>query len=217
MALIKNPKSDLKGKYEKFFEISLIISLSLFIAAFNYFPQLKPEKVSIQAPQELFTVEDIQSTNQFKRPPPPPKPPIPVEAPSNVVLQDININSNELNPDKLVPPPPPPKLNNISNEENYYYPIPEVLPEPIGGMAAIQRKIVYPEIAKRAGIEGRVIVKAFIDENGNVNKVEVVKGIGAGCDKAALKAVKETKFKPGKQREKPVKVQVMIPVVFKLK
>ena len=90
------------------------------------------------------------------------------------------------------------------------------MPEPIGGIAAIQSKIVYPEIAKRAGVEGKVYVKAYIDKNGDVTKAVVLKGIGAGCDEAALKAVKETKFKPGKQRGKPVNVQVSIPVVFKL-
>ena len=53
-------------------------------------------------------------------------------------------------------------------------------------------------------------------ETGTVTKANVIKGIGAGCDEAALNAVLKTKFKPGKQRGKPVKVQVSIPVVFKL-
>ena len=90
------------------------------------------------------------------------------------------------------------------------------MPQPIGGIAAIQSKIVYPEIAKRAGVEGRVYVLAFVDRDGNVTKAKILKGIGAGCDEAALKAVEETKFKPGKQRGKPVNVQVSVPVFFKL-
>lgn len=98
-----------------------------------------------------------------------------------------------------------------------FLPFSDVLPDPIGGVRGIQEKIIYPEIAKRAGVEGKVIVKAFVDENGTVTKVEILKGIGAGCDEAALNAVMITKFNPGKQRGNPVKVQVSIPIVFKLK
>jgi TonB family protein len=92
----------------------------------------------------------------------------------------------------------------------------EEMPEPIGGMKAIQEKIVYPEIAKRAGIEGKVHVQAFINEEGNVVSAKILKGVGAGCDEVALDAVKQTKFNPGTQNGKPIKVQVTIPIVFKL-
>ena len=91
-----------------------------------------------------------------------------------------------------------------------------VPPEPVGGIMEIQKKIVYPEIAKRAGIEGRVFIKAYINENGLVDKAEIIKGIGAGCDQAAMNAVINTKFVPGMQDDKPVKTQVAIPILFKL-
>lgn len=108
------------------------------------------------------------------------------------------------------------KSESASVIESSFYVAVEIMPEPIGGLKAIQEKIVYPEIAKRAGIEGKVYVQAFIDENGNVVSAKILKGIGAGCDEAALNAVKETKFTPGKQRGKPVKTQVSIPIMFKL-
>ena len=92
----------------------------------------------------------------------------------------------------------------------------ENMPGPIGGMFAIQEKIKYPEIAKRAGIQGKVIIQAFIDENGNVVHAKILNGIGGGCDEMAVDAVKKTKFNPGTQNGKPVKVQVTIPIVFKL-
>jgi len=97
-----------------------------------------------------------------------------------------------------------------------YFVAVEEMPEPIGGIGAIQALIEYPEIAKRAGVEGRVFVLAFVDENGNVTAAKIIKGIGAGCDEAAIEAIKKTKFKPGKQRGTPVKVQVSIPIVFRL-
>lgn len=104
---------------------------------------------------------------------------------------------------------------NIQNKSHFLIEV-DKMPSPIGGIYAIQEKIKYPEIAKRAGIEGRVFVKAFIDENGNVAGSEIMKGIGAGCDEAALFAVKNTEFEPGRVNGKAVKVQITIPIMFKL-
>ena len=215
MALRKNPKADLRAKYNSFFEVSLIIALALLIVAFKFFPHIKPEEKIATDTQELFNVEDVQQTKQENRPPPPPKPPIPIEAPTDNVLNDIDISSTELDVNANVGAPPPPKVEKKEEEPQYFVAV-EEMPEPIGGIAAIQSKIVYPEIAKRAGVEGRVYINAFVDEHGNVTKAIVLKGIGAGCDEAALKAVEATKFKPGKQRGKAVKVQVSVPVIFKL-
>ncbi len=216
MALRKSPKADLRRSYKKIFEVSLIISLAVLIVAFKFFPRIETKAAVLEGPQELFKVEDVQQTKQENRPPPPPKPPIPIEAPSEDVLEDITIGETELDVNEQVAAPPPPKVEKKVEEEPQYFVAVEEMPEPIGGIQAIQSKIVYPEIAKRAGIEGKVYVKAFVDEEGNVTKAVVEKGLGAGLDEAAVKAVKETKFKPGKQRGKPVKVQVMIPIVFKL-
>jgi periplasmic protein TonB len=215
MALKKNPKADLRRSYKKIFELSLIISLAILIVAFKFFPHIHEKPAVTEGPQELFKVEDVQQTKQENRPPPPPKPPIPIEAPSEDVLEDIEIGSTDLNVNEQVAAPPPPKVEKKEEEPQYFVAV-EEMPEPIGGIQAIQSKIVYPEIAKRAGIEGKVYVLAFVDETGTVTKAEIIKGLGAGLDEAALKAVKETKFKPGKQRGKPVKVQVSIPIVFKL-
>ncbi len=218
MALKKNPKVDLKLKYKRVFETSMIIALLLLIAAFKFFPKYEREEVAFEAPQELVNVEDIQQTKQENRPPPPPKPPIPIEAPSDNVLEDIEIGDTEIDITEEVaaPPPPPPAATKKVEEEPVFFVAVEEMPEPVGGIEAIQKKIVYPEIARRAGVEGRVLIKAFVDEAGNVSKTELIKGIGAGCDEAAAEAVRKTKFKPGKQRGKSVKVQVAIPVMFKL-
>ena len=91
----------------------------------------------------------------------------------------------------------------------------EEQPQLIGGLQGIQSKIKYPEIASKLGIEGKVIIQAIVDETGNVISTKTIKGIGGGCDEIALNAVKDSKFIPGKQRGKPVKVQITIPIVFK--
>lgn len=213
---LKNPIADLRLKYKRTFEISLIIALAIMIVAFKFFPDVASGGEQLEDTQELFTVEDIQQTKQENRPPPPPKPPIPIEAPSDDVLEDIEIGDTEIDFEEELEAPPPPKEEKKVEEEPTYFVAVEEMPEPIGGIKAIQEKINYPEIAKRAGVEGKVYILAFVDESGNVTKANVLKGIGAGCDEAALNAVLKTKFKPGKQRGKPVNVQVSIPVIFKL-
>jgi periplasmic protein TonB len=108
------------------------------------------------------------------------------------------------------------KKDTSEKSSNKYLVKAEVMPEPVGGISAIQKRVVYPEIARRAGIEGKVYVQALIDENGDVVKTKILKGIGSGCDESAMKAVKETKFTPAKQEDRLVKVQVVVPVLFKL-
>lgn len=218
MALYKNPKLDLRGKWKRIFELSLIFAISLLIIAFKFYPRFEKEQTEIAVIEEELKVEDIVNTKQENRPPPPPKPPILIEAPSDQALDDIDVSDLELDINEVVdtPPPPPTKKEVEVEAEPEFFQAVEEMPEPVGGIGAIQEKIVYPELAKRAGVQGKVHIKAFVDENGNVTKTELIKGIGAGCDEEAMKAVKATKFKPGKQRMKPVKVQVTVPVVFRL-
>jgi protein TonB len=208
----KKPEVDLRLKYKKVFEVSLVIALALMIVAFKFFPDIDPPKKILQTSQEVVDVEDIDLTRQENRPPPPPRPPIPIEAPSDQALDDVDIQSTEIDFTRDAPPPP---VQEEEDLETYFVAV-EELPEPIGGIAAIQARAIYPEIAKRAGVEGTVFVEAFVDENGVVTKTSVVKGIGAGCDEAAMNAVQGTKFKPGKQRGKAVKVRMSIPIRFRL-
>jgi len=100
--------------------------------------------------------------------------------------------------------------------EESYVAVAEIMPEPIGGLAQINKKITYPDFAKRAGVEGKVYVLAFINENGEVDDVKLIKGIGMGCDDEVLDAVKDTKFKPGYNKGNPVKAKSTIAFSFKL-
>ena len=109
----------------------------------------------------------------------------------------------------------PPKENKVIEEEPAFFVAVEEMPELIGGIKGLQSKIVYPEIARRVGVEGKVIVQAIVDETGKVVSVNTIKGIGSGCDEVAMDAVRNSKFTPGKQRGKTVKTQVTIPIVFK--
>lgn len=114
-----------------------------------------------------------------------------------------------------LPPTPRPSTNGDINVEYIAYDVP---PTPIGGETAISRNIKYPENAKKAGIEGQVVVQAFINENGVVEHCQILRGVpGTGLDEAAINAIKMTKFNPAKQQDKNVGVWISIPVRFKLK
>ena len=89
-------------------------------------------------------------------------------------------------------------------------------PEPIGGVEAIIKNVVYPQSAKEANIQGKVLIKAIIDEKGNVAETEVINGIQKDCDQAAVNAIKKTKFTPATKDGKPVKAEVVSPIMFKL-
>src|SRR5699024_11255280 len=101
------------------------------------------------------------------------------------------------------------------DEEDFFQAV-EQMPELIGGLAELQSKIDYPEQAAKAGIEGLVTVQFIVDKEGNVENPEVIRGIGGGADEEALRVVKKAKFKPGRQRGKPVRVQYSLPIRFRL-
>ncbi|OIO24198.1 MAG: hypothetical protein AUJ54_00120 [Ignavibacteria bacterium CG1_02_37_35] len=82
----------------------------------------------------------------------------------------------------------------------------------IGGLEALNGKITYPSEAQKNGVTGKVVVNAYIDEKGNVVGAQLFKGIGWGCDEAALKAVSEVKFHPSPSG----KCQAIIPIDFEL-
>lgn len=104
-----------------------------------------------------------------------------------------------------------------NSNNNEYLAFAEEMPAPIGGLGAVYKKISYPPMAKKARLQGKVFVLTFIDEKGDVTDVKVVKGIGGGCDEAVCEAIKSSKFEPGKNQGKAVKVKLSITINFKLK
>ena len=92
----------------------------------------------------------------------------------------------------------------------------EKMPELVGGMDALQKKIRYPLQAKSLGVQGVVYVQSIIIEKGKIIKPKVVKKLGAGCDEEAIRVLKKSKFKPGYDKGKPVKVRFTLPIFFRL-
>ena len=220
MALRKISKADLRSRYPLFMQAGLIGSLLILIGLTNA-PLHQGELEEFVMPeQELVQMEEVLQTKQVEKPPPPPKPPVPVEVPDDEILEndelDLDASLDIDEPLADLPPPPPPKEDEPEPEPEIFVVV-EDPPELIGGIQALHKKISYPPIAKKAGVEGRVTVQFVVDENGDVRDAVVLRGIGAGCDEEALRAVMASKFKPGRQRGKAVKVKMSLPVTFKLK
>lgn len=216
------PKFDLKKYYTLILEVGIILSLSFTIAIMKMNIKPRSDKgITIAATQEVIEMEDIMQTRQQQRPPAPPRPAVPVEVPNSEIIEDeiIYIDAELIfNEPLTIPPPPAEKREQVQEEEEEdFFVVVEEMPELIGGIPALQQKIEYPAKAKMANIEGRVIIQFIVNEKGEVENPRVIRGIGGGCDEEALRVVKMAKFKPGKQRGKPVRVQYSIPILFKLR
>jgi TonB family protein len=110
--------------------------------------------------------------------------------------------------------PPSPTYNEPYSGQ--IFEVVERMPEPIGGIGALQSQIVYPEMAKRAGISGRVVVQFEVSESGIVSNPVVLTPVGGGCDEEAVRVISNAIFTPGMQKGKPVKVKMSIPIRFRL-
>ena len=91
----------------------------------------------------------------------------------------------------------------------------EKMPEPVGGMEAFLKSVRYPDSAAKVALEGDVVVRFIVDEEGRARDIEVMSGIGAGCDEEAVRAVREARFVPGMQDGRPVKVKMTLVIPFR--
>lgn len=222
----KTPGYDVKQHYRTKVAVGLILSLLLMISLFR--APLYQEEITFDMPavQETVQIEEIRQTRQEFRPPPPPRPPVPVEVPNDMILEDTDLNLDAtLDIDEtpaVLPPPPAPVVPEIEeelveeNEEQEIFVVVEEMPELIGGMAAVYEHLVYPAMARHAGLEGLVVINIVIESDGTPSNFEVVRSPHAILSDAALEAARHVHFKPGKQRGKPVRVRYALPVRFRL-
>ena len=189
----------------------VLLGVLLFISFMFYaFPRFLGESKKIETTfQEEIETFDIPQTEQIKLPEPPPRPSVPVASEDDLFDDDITIEDTDL--DDFADWEPPDAAGGGPSEEFIPYdqaPVPRI---PLGDL------VIYPELAKEAGIEGKVYIKAFIDLKGNVKSARVQKGVpNTGLDEAALKAVKKSRWYPARQRDKKVGVWITIPIDFSL-
>ncbi len=223
MELKKNPNVDLSKKTGLFFNIGLSISLALVITAFEWDSSGGGELMDLGEVEEEF--EDIMDIPPTEQPPPPP--PV-VQLPEIIEVPDEEEIEEEIEVDLDVEVTEETVIEDIIFEEapeeeevEQIFTIVEDKPGFPGGDAAMYKylgkNINYPSQARRMGIEGRVFVQFVVNKDGSISDVQAIKGIGAGCDEEAERVIKSMpKWKPGKQRGRPVKVRMVLPVYFKL-
>jgi len=200
----------LKNRYPLTVRIMGLLSVVILIAAFLIFPRFVAEQGILQQQEIVIEQIDIPQTRQADSPPPPSRPSVPIESESEDLDEDITISETDLEDFEAWDEAPPPPTNTGPRVKFIPYDDPPVAKSPINP--------VYPEIAQEAGIEGTVIVQAFINAKGIVEETIVLKGVpNTGLDEAASEAIRRTRFKPAKQRDRPVGVWISIPVHFTLK
>lgn len=224
----KYPRADINRYRLVFFNIGLIVSLSLTYTAFEwkFYDNDGILNTSIIAEDAFDEVFEIPPTEQ------PPPPPPDVKNVNIITIEDTEEIEDELEisfdiemTEELEIEQLPLKLEveegieeEISEE---IFVIVEEQPQPKGGMKAfyahINSTIKYPSSARRMGVQGRVFVQFVVERDGSVTQIEVIRGIDSSCNEEAIRVIATApSWNPGKQRGKPVRVKMVLPISFKL-
>jgi len=212
----KNPEISLEKKKGLFFQIGLIITLIIVLGAFEWRSYEKVDYNLGQLNLDDLEEEIIPITKQEVKPPPPPPPPpevIEIVEDEVEIEEELEIEDTESDEDIAI------EIEEESDDE--FFMVVENMPVFPGGdlglMKYIQKNVKYPPIAKEYNITGKVYVSFIVDKSGSVTNAKIVRGVDKNLDAEALRVVKSLpKYKPGKQRGKPVRVMFTIPINFTL-
>jgi protein TonB len=221
----KNPSHDVHAYRELFFLVGICVSVFLSIAAFQWTTLKQP--LATKSPQEwtepvsylpVITIQESKRTivPQAKSN----KTPavllmvsdIPALEPTDFATALTTETDHVPSFDFIEPLP--------DSSEELPVVIAEKMPEPVGGYEKFYQQlsstVVYTRQALRAEVQGKVFVEFVVNQDGSLSDAKIVKGIGYGCDDAAREAILKTKWEPGRQRGKPVRVKMVLPVYFKI-
>ena len=220
----KTEKADLTKKSFLFLTVGLVISLLLAIMAFSY-RVYDDTSVTDLSKNDAVEEEILEVPPTEQLPPPPPKIQQPqiIEVPDEKKIEEeIEINMDtEVTEETKVEEIKIAPVEEEKEDPNQIFLVVEETAAPIGGMPAfyefVSKKLKYPAQARRMGVEGKVFVEFVIERDGSITDVKAIKGIGAGCDEEAVRVLQSApKWKPGKQRGKPVRQRMVLPIAFKL-
>lgn len=225
MEVKKNPKVDQEKNKSIFFQLGLVIALTVIFFGFNYKKYDKQNNDWEQLVVTQVTEEEIEITKQEE----------PKQQPQQVsttVLQiveddvvvndDLDINAeddqNSTVGDYVAPieTDDEPKF-----EEQEIFTIVEETAEFPGGEEGLFKflsdNVKYPTMARESNVSGTVFVTFVVEPDGSVSNVKLLRGIGGGCDEEAMRVVKQMpRWKAGKQRGRPVRQQYNLPIKFTL-
>ncbi len=230
MEVKKSPKVSLENKRLLLTEVGLVVALGIVYGAFNY--SSKEQQVAALEDTTQALVEEEMVAIQNETPPPPP------EAPSVPVLSDqIDIVDDDIKLDddlflnleedntgvEIVDYMEEEVEEEEVEEEAIPFQLVEQKPSFNGGDANefsrwVNSRLVYPEIAKENGVQGRVTLMFTVEADGRVTNVRVVRGVDESLDREAVRVVSSSpRWTPGRQRDRAVKVTYTFPVIFQLR
>ena len=224
MQVKKSEQASLEKDKLVYVLMGLVFVLSLVYVALEW-TEREVTKYEVTDTEFLFEEEvEIQQTSQETPPPPPPPAVQEVEVlnvvEDNVETESIEVNTEENEQEVVIAAPVEAPAE--EEEEEVVFVVVEKMPEFPGGQQALfkylSENVKYPVIAQENGIQGRVICQFVVNKDGSIVDVEVVRSGGdPSLDKEAVRVIKSMpKWKPGKQRGKAVRVKYTVPVNFKL-
>ena len=227
MEVKKSPKADLEGKKSTWLLIGYVLILAFMFVAFEWSERDKQVLIA-QGPVEVTFEEDMVPITQQEQPQTPPPPQAPsAEEVLQIVENDTNIEETEVATSEdqgeavqIVSTGPAVVVEEVVEEETIFHVVEEMPSFPGGDaecMRFLNKNIKYPPIAQENGIQGRVILQFVVNKDGSIVDVTVARSVDPYLDKEAVRVVKMMpKWKPGKQRGKPVRVKYTLPVMFRL-
>jgi len=219
----KTAKADLENKRLIFGQIGAILALAMVFLAFEYKSNELMNMGDIQRKIDQTIFETIPVTIQKpKTLPPPPPVAVKIETIDNESKEDQNVFIQaEPSPNEpiIIENPVMPAEESIDEPVIL---VPEIAPEFPGGINAlmnfIARNIRYPEMAREQMIQGRVYLSFIVEKDGSVSSIELLRGIGGGCDEEAIRVVHAMPaWQPGRQNGRAVRVAYNLPIRFSLK
>lgn len=229
MEVKKSIKASLENKRLLFTEIGFVISLLLVYGAFGYTSK-DSKTTSLADDQQAVEVEDMVPVTENTPPPAPEAPKIPVLSDQIDIVDDaikvddnmfVNLEENNSGVQIMN------YVEDVKTEEVEEEAIPFALvedkPKFNGGDANefskwVNQNLVYPEIAKENGVQGRVTMQFTVNPDGSVSNVKVLRGVDPSLDQEAVRVISMSpKWTPGKQRDRAVKVTYTFPVIFQLR
>lgn len=206
-------------------KVGMILSLGLVLLAFEWKTFEPAHIVTIDYAQDFEEQQAPPPRTEHIIPPPPPKMlPKVIEIKDediaeelDEVVLDIEVDLDTEMPEDLI-------VDEVIDDEvieDTYLLLPEDPAMPKGGMKqflkSLGQQLEYPKKAAQMGVQGRVILEFIVDKKGRVTDIKVLRGIGAGCDEEAIRILENSPdWKPAKQRGRPVKQKITMPVFFKL-
>lgn len=229
MEIKKTESASLENKRLLFVEVGFICSLLIVLLAFSYGTKEKKVAMLDEGPVEIIEEEMVPITEEAP-PPPPETPKIPVLSDQiDIVDDDIQVEDSFISLDddddigvEIMDYVEGPEEEDIE-EEAIPFQLVEQKPTFRGGdpnafSKWVGEHLVYPEVAKENGVQGRVMLQFTVNADGSVSNVRVVRSLDPSLDKEAVRVVSSSpKWSPGKQRDRAVKVTYTFPVIFQLR